>query len=235
MSAYSRPCAFNWPDLSAEWVQRWAQKTQDLVLLLDGRDCVAGAVHDGAFAADDVHHWIGQRLLDVVSPDTRHKIDMLLTNDAARDDADDRWRHINLVGVDGAIRPVLTRYMQLPDAGQPTRTVICRDLRSSQVLNQRYLTAHREIEQTVLDLRETIRAKDQELQTLRAATLDVVRLVDQIRRGGFDQVIGQATRILQRQCLQMLLDQAGGDPQRAARLAGVDAASWAQRAQAAGL
>lgn len=235
MSAFSRPHAVPWPELDAQWVRRWVQKTQDLVLVLDANDRIAGALHDGVFADVDVHHWIGQALLDVVSPDTRPKVPMLLANDTARDEADDRWRHLNLLALDGTALPILARYMRLPDPTPPTRAVICRDLRATQDLNQRHLMAFREIEQTVLNLRDSLQQKELEMARLRETAIDVQRLVEQIKKGGFDQVIRQATHLVQRQCLQALLDQALGNPAQAARLAGIDPQTWAELAQAAGL
>lgn len=235
MSAFNHPCAVTWPDLDAQWVRRWVQKTQDLVLMLDTHDRVSGALHDGVFAKDDVNHWMGQALLAVVSPDTRPKIPLLLANDTARDEADDRWRHINLLGHDGTPMPILARYMRLPDLAHPTRVLICRDLRATQDLNQRHLLAYQEIEQTVLDLRQSLRQKDLEMARLREASIDIQRLVEQIKLGGFDQVIRQTTRLVQRQCLQCLLDLAQGDTAQAARWAGIDPQTWAERVRSSGL
>lgn len=235
MSAFSQPFPVAWPALDAHWVRRWIQKTQDLVLMLDVRDHISGALHDGVFGDPDVHHWMGQALLDVVSPDTRPKVPLLLANDTARDEADDRWRHINLLALDGTALPVLARYMRLPDAMHPTRVVICRDLRATHDLNQRHLKAYREIEQTVLDLRDRLQQKEREVARIREASIDVQRLVERIKQGGFDPVIQQATRLVQRQCLQALLDLAQGDPTQAARMAGIDPQTWAEHARVAGL
>lgn len=235
MRTHGQPHAVQWPDFDAEWVRRWVQKTQDLVLLLDLDDRVSEALHDGVFEPGDVHQWIGQGLLDIVSPDTRPKVPLLLANDAARDGADDRWRHINLIGACGSVIPVLARFMRWSDPSRCTRTLICRDLRASRDLNQRHMMAHREIEQTVLDLRDALRQKDLEMTRMRLASVDVQSLVDQIRQGGFDQVIQQASQLLRRQCLQALLDLAHGDPVLAARLAGMDPKSWAERLRAVGL
>jgi hypothetical protein len=235
MTAYSQPRSVSLPGLSADWVRRWVQKTQDLVLLLDDQDRIAGVLQDGRFAPDDIQHWLGLTLLEVVSADTRPKVPLLLANDAASDQADDRWRHINLLASDGAMLPVLMRYMQLTHVEPSMRTVICRDLRATADLSQRHQWAHREFDQTMLTLRDTLRQKEQEIERLRLQSDPVERMVDQIKRIGFDQVIGQATRLLQRQCLQALLDQAQGDPRRAARSAGVDDATWSDLIRAAGL
>ena len=235
MTAYSQPQPLTLPSLSADWVRRWVQKTQDLVLLLDTQDRIAGVLQDGRYAPEDVHHWWGLSLLEAVSPDTRPKVALLLANDAACEQADDRWRHINLVSAHGAMLPVLMRYMQLPQ-GQPSmRAVICRDLRATADLSLRHQSAHREFEQTMQSLHHTLRQKEQELERLRAQSHPVDRMVSQIKRSGFDQVIGQATRLLQRQCLQALLEQAGGDPGRAAQSAGVDDAACSELVRAAGL
>lgn len=235
MSAHSHPPAVSLPSLSAHWVHRWVQKTQDLVLLLDDRNHIAGALQDGVYAASDIHHWIGLHLCDVVSPDTRPKIDVLLANDVALDVADDRWRHLNLLSQNGTMLPVLMRYMQVPDIKQPMRTIICRDLRATADLSLRHQSAHREFEQTMLELRDTLHQQEQEIAHLRGQSIDLRRLVDQIKRGGFNQVIDQATQLLRRQCLQTLLDQSGGDAQQAARLAMVDDATWERLTRAAGL
>jgi hypothetical protein len=234
MNAYSRPNSITLPELSADGVQRWFEKTQDLVLLLDEHDGVSGAFQGGAFAQADLHHWIGQRLQALVSADTRPKIDLLLANDAARDDTDDRWRHINLLGARGEMLPVLSRYMVLYGTPRSVRIVVCRDLRPGQTQNERYQSAHRELELTVLSLREDLRLKEQQLSAISGSAPDVQRLVERIKHGGFDQVIKETTQLLQRQCMQVLLAEAGGDPVQAARLAGESLEKWQNRAFAAG-
>lgn len=226
MNAYSRPRDIRLPPLSSQGVQRWMEKTQDLVLLLDAADRIAGVFQSEVFAAVDLYHWVGQDLNAIVSADSRPKLPPMLANDLARDGSDARWRHINLLGQSGQMLPVLARCMGLTGHG-PVKAVFCRDLRPLQAVNDRWLAAQREWEHSNQALRERLLSQDATRSM--APTLDTDRLLQMIQQTTYAQVIRETVQDLERQCLQALLRDAGGDHARAAGMAGMGLSEWLEK------
>ena len=225
MNASSQPRPVELPSLPSEYVQRWMEKTQDLVFLLDELDHIAYVFQDGTFHRDDAHHWIGQSLHSVVSVESRVKIPLLLDNDAARDDSDARWRHINLLGCRDNNIPILARYMRFPGDRPFTRTVFCRDLRAVQEISQRFLSVQQELEQSHQAWRRDLMAKERQL-TQGQPAIHISGVVASIKKSTYAQAIRDTVTHLERQCLQALLDDARGDPARAADLAGLTLEEW---------
>ena len=230
MNAYSRPYAVPMPDLPADGVRLWAEKSQDLVFMLDMQDRILSVLHSELFDAQDAHHWLGLNLQAVFSPDTQAKVALLLANDAARPGCDARWRHLNLQAADGRSLPVLARYLSLPPAhGMPTRTVLFRDLRPMEAMTQRYINAHQDLERSYLELRSHLAALPAPWPVA-----PVPDLVARIKQTGYVQVMDEVVQSLERQCLQALLHEAGGDAQRAADMAGCSLEDWQRRLAALG-
>lgn len=214
------------PTLSPEWVRVWMERTQDLVLILDESDCIAGFFQGGAYEADDLHYWIGQNLVSMVSADSSAKLIPLLANDAAVEGVDARWRHINLLGLHSEVIPVLARCMSLPGHGF-AKAVFCRDLRPLQEATNRFLAIQQELDNSNRSLREELRQKNAPGSLAEVpATHGLLHLIQQTNH---DQVIKETVIILEKQCLQVLLDQAGGDPRRAANMAGLSLAQFQEK------
>lgn len=226
MNAYSRPRTIVLPTLSPEWVRVWMEKTQDLVLLLDDSDCIAAFFHGGAFAADDLYYWIGQNLAAIVSGDSSPKLIPLLANDAASESVDARWRHINLLGLQSQVIPVLARCMSLPGDGF-AKAVFCRDLRQLQEATHKFLAIQQELENSNQSLRDQLQKKD----SMQSATEvpSTHGMLQMIKQTTYVQAIKESVVILERQCLQALLDEAGGDHVRAARMAGLSLTEWQEK------
>ena len=136
--------------LDASAAARLAEASGDLVLIL-GAD---GVIIDFSMASTEVaiegsDHWIGQRWIDVVHPDSRLKVeDMLAVGTSAKPT---RWRQVNHPTRTGDV-PV--RYWALP-AGHDGRVIaVGRDLRASAALQQRLLQAQQALERDYLRLRQ---------------------------------------------------------------------------------
>lgn len=226
MNAYSRPPGITLPALPAHWVKTWMEKTQDLVLLLDASAQITGIFQSEFFETADTYHWIGQSLSAVVCRDSHPKLPLLLNNDAAQDEDDARWRHINLLRLSGESLPVLARCMSLPGDAS-AKAIFCRDLRPLKAANDRFQVAQQELEQRNQSLRDRLQQKDSELSAMSA--LRTEHLVRTIKEANYAQVIRETIQQLERQCLQALLDEAGGDDAKAAAMAGLSLSEWLQK------
>lgn len=227
MNAFSRPFAVTLPALSPDWVQLWIEKTQDLVFMLDRDAQIAGVFQNQTYAQEDVHHWIGQNLASIVSAESQPKLPLLFENDVAQQGADARWRHINLMDRQGGLVPVLSRCMSLP-GGESLRALFCRDLRSMQDLNNRFISVQQALEQDNLALRARMQAQGTPQNG--AATLPIACVVESIKQNTYEQAIAETVQNLEKQCLHALLQEAGGIPARAAELAGLSLQQWLDKA-----
>ncbi len=226
MNAYTRPQSLALPTLSPAWVKLWMEKTQDLVLLLDETDCVVGFFQGGVFATEDLYHWIGQNLADCVSADSSPKLASLLYNDAASDNLEARWRHINFLGLHSQVIPVLTKCMTLP-ADEFAKAIFCRDLRPLQDATNKFLALQHEFEQSNQSLRDRLQEKDR-MQGL-GKVVGTNEMLQMIKQTTYTQAIRETVTILERQCLQALLNEAAGDHIRAARMAGLSLDQWQEK------
>lgn len=226
MNAYTRPQSLALPTLSPEWVKLWMEKIQDLVLLLDETDCVVGFFQGGSYAMEDLYHWIGQNLTACVSSDSSPKLASLLYNDAANENLDARWRHINLLGLNKQVIPVLTKCMTVPADGF-AKAIFCRDLRPLQDATTKFLAFQQELEQNNQSLRA--RLQEKELAQDRGKDMNTSRMLQMIKQSTYSQAIKETVNILERQCLQALLDEAGRDHMRAARMAGLSLTEWHEK------
>jgi hypothetical protein len=226
MNAYNRPQSPALPTLSPDWVKIWMEKTQDLVLLLDEKDCIAGFFQGGAFANEDLYHWIGQNLAECVSADSMPKLAPLLFNDAARDNLDARWRHINLLGLHSQVIPVLTKCMTLP-ADTFAKALFCRDLRPLQDATHQFLAIQQELEQNNQSLRD--RLEESERPPGLGGVVNTKGMLKMIKQSTYMQVIRETVTNLERQCLQSLLNEADGDHARAAQMAGLSLTEWQEK------
>lgn len=226
MNAYSRPRTIALPSLSPESVRVWMERTQDLVLLLDHSDCIAGFFQGGAYAADDLYYWIGQNLAAIVSDDSSPKLIPLLANDAASENLEARWRHINLLGLQNQVIPVLARCMSLRGDGF-AKAVFCRDLRPLQEITHKFLAMQQEFDNRNRSLRDELQKKDSIRSTTEVPSTH--GLLQKIKQTNYVQVIKETVIILERQCLQALLDEAGGNHKHAAQMAGMSLTEWQER------
>ncbi len=229
MNAFSRPYDLNIPALSPELVRLWMEKTQDLVLLISDDESIAGAFQSSIFDMNDVNHWIGQPLAALVSKESQVKIPMLLNNDASLNESDAIWRHINLTDHQGGIIPVRALYMTLQNGNDLMRCLVCRDLRSVQDLSNRFNSIQQDLQNENFELRASLQQKE---QVLDAQTFNVEQIVGSMKQSTYAQVINETVQNLERECMRALLNEAAGDHQRAAKLAGCELQDWFNKAGA---
>jgi transcriptional regulator PpsR len=126
----------------------------DLALIIDEH----GTVEDVSFNGDelsrdlDIHSsWVGQRWLDIVTVESRPKVDALLRD--AVTTTQPRWRHLNHPTGRGSDVPILYSAVRLGQAGRVV--AFGRDLRAISELQQRLVNAQQSLEQDYSRLRHT--------------------------------------------------------------------------------
>ena len=136
--------------LDIDAAARLAEASGDLVLVL-GAD---GTIIDLAMSSTEVaiegaDHWIGKRWLDVVTAESRAKVEDMLG--VAKASKPTRWRQVNHPTSSGDV-PV--RYWALPSGHDGRVIAVGRDLRASAALQQRLLQAQQALERDYLRLRQ---------------------------------------------------------------------------------
>lgn len=140
-------------NLDAEAASSLIAAAADITLVLDGAGIVRDfAVHSDELAKDlgDPATWFGRPIAATVAPDSRPKVEALLS-DAARN-TETRWRHINHLTKDGRSVPILYCCVQLGEQGR--LVVFGRDLRDLSLLQQRLVAAQQSMERDYSRLRD---------------------------------------------------------------------------------
>ncbi|MBX2855214.1 MAG: transcriptional regulator PpsR [Rhodobacteraceae bacterium] len=146
---------FQAPDVSLEGIgptiaARAIAAAADVALVLDG----AGVVRDVAFGGEAIARegfsaWVGRAWGDAVTPESRPKIDALLSDALAQ--AAPRWRQVNHPSTRGEDVPVVYAALPLtPEADAPPEEArilaVGRDMRAIASLQQRLVEAQRAME-----------------------------------------------------------------------------------------
>ncbi|MEY4016865.1 MAG: hypothetical protein RLZZ189_662 [Pseudomonadota bacterium] len=218
MNAFRRPFRVELPDLSFDQVEKLFEKTQDLVILLDSEQHVVGYFQDNLFDETDLSSWIGQKFSDLIYVDSMSKLKPLLENDASKENAGFRWRHINLKGLNSNVLPVLAKSMRLP-ADEFSQAVFCRDLRPIEQTNKKFIEAQQQLTTENLALRNQLSEKDRDL--IHQELVNSKKLQFLINQTSYQQVIEETVANLERQCLQSFLKDANGNQALAAKKAGL--------------
>ncbi len=136
--------------LDANGAARLVEAAGDLVLILDDKGVVVDfALASHELAIDGSDTWIGRHWLDIVTIESRSKVeDMLSAVTSARPS---RWRQVNHPTAMGDV-PI--RYWALPSGNNGHTIAIGRDLRGNAVLQQRLLQAQQSLERDYLRLRQ---------------------------------------------------------------------------------
>ena len=116
----------------------------DLTLVIDTDGVIIDIAADlEGLASERYVHWISQRLVDVVSAESRSKVRDLLSVGAADGSTNTRGRQINALLADGVELPLAASSVPV-GAG---RVLVCaRDLRATAVLQQRLVEAQQAME-----------------------------------------------------------------------------------------
>ena len=122
----------------------------DIALVLDRE----GVIRDVAFGSDELSReecgkWLGKRWTDIVTVESRPKIEALLKDAAAK--ATPRWRQVNHPSAEGADVPVVYSAVQIGAEGRVV--AMGRDLRPIASLQQRLVEAQQSMERDYRRLR----------------------------------------------------------------------------------
>jgi transcriptional regulator PpsR len=137
-------------DLDAEAAAALIAAAADIALIVD-RD---GIIRDLAFGNEELSsewggRWLGQRWLDMVTVESRPKVEALLKDAAAN--APTRWRHVNHPAAGGPDVPVLYSAMPVGPTGRVV--AVGRDLRATAALQRRLVDAQQSMERDYSRLR----------------------------------------------------------------------------------
>jgi DNA-binding NtrC family response regulator len=116
--------------------------------------------------------------------------------------------------------------MSLP-GDEFTKAVFCRDLRQLQEATHKFLAIQQELENSNQSLRDQLQKKHP-MQSANEVP-STHGMLQMIKQTTYVQAVKETVIILERQCLQALFDEAGGDHVHAARMAGLSLTEWQEK------
>lgn len=203
------------------------RNASDLVLFL-GRDLTIVDIaqadgQGGSFPA----FWQGRRLGDLLGPESISKLSSLLAQDVAQAGTMARWRHLNLDDGAGGSVPLLMKYAGLGGQGNSGGMLLCRDLRPTVELQNRFRQSHRELEARIEALPVVVArpangdGSAHAVGTARAGGAIVADMIARLGHQPMDAIVRETSRVLERLCATEALDRTHGDHDQAARLLGI--------------
>ena len=139
-------------DLGALSAAKLIAAATDVAIVVDRQ----GVIRDVAFNKEELSleldghgRWLGSKLAEIVTPDTRAKVSELLADAATR--ASTSWRQVNHPSPRGEDIPVL--YSAINIGREDRFVVVGRDLRPLAVMQQRLLNAQQSMERDYVRLR----------------------------------------------------------------------------------
>ncbi len=157
--------------LDANTVAQMVTAFADLSLILDRKGIIRDVALDDAdllgFGCDD---WIGRSWTDVVTADSRQKVQEMLAD--ALSDGPTRWRQINHPGTDG--KDLLIRYSAMRIGDEGRIMAVGRDLRQVSIIQQRLLGTQAQLERDYSRLRES----ETRFQTLFQISTEAIIVLD---------------------------------------------------------
>jgi transcriptional regulator PpsR len=156
--------------LDATAAARLVEAAGDLVLILEADGRVADfALGSGELSIDGSDAWVGRNWLDIVTSESRAKVEDMLA--AVASGGPTRWRQVNHPTSAGDI-PV--RYWAVPTGNEGRTIAIGRDMRGNAALQQRLLQAQQALERDYLRLRQA----ESRYRILFERAADAVLIVD---------------------------------------------------------
>ena len=139
-------------DLGAQLAAKLIAAATDVAVVVDGQ----GFIRDVAFNKEELSleldghgRWLGSKLAEIVTPETRDKVKEML-RDAAAQKAQS-WRQVNHASPGGQDIPVL--YSAIDIGRQDRFVVVGRDLRPLAAMQQRLINAQQSMERDYVRLR----------------------------------------------------------------------------------
>ena len=121
--------------LDGEAVGRIVAASTDLSLVVDAEGVIRDATVGTDLEAENIPGWLGQRWVDIVTVESRPKVDALLRD--ARPEGITRWRQVNHPSPSGIDLPI--RYASIRPAEDGPILVLGRDMRAVAALQRRLL------------------------------------------------------------------------------------------------
>ena len=168
--------------------------TPDLSLIVDADGVIRGATGAADFAEEKIGGWLGRRLVDTVTVESRTKVDELLRDAGAGEIT--RWRQVNHPSPTGIDLPI--RYTALrPEADGPI-LVLGRDMRTVAALQRRLADTQQTLERDY----DRLRAAETRYRLLFQICGEAVLVVDATTRRVIEanpsaaRLLGRAVRRL---------------------------------------
>jgi hypothetical protein len=202
------------PTLDKEQLRELLVAVSDVIITLNDDYVVLGVTDPMAIDNLTLWKWTGRRLAEIVTTDSVPKISRMLREESSGAGASGRWRHINFLDAANKNLPLLVKYFQVNAGARTTRLLVCRDLRPVQ-------DAQIKFQQALADLdarAEADRRAAQNAELALHAQERVADVSDLIGRKPFDEIVVEATQILERTFFAEALKRSGGDSAAAARL-----------------
>lgn len=210
----AQPHGFTQPDealgrLDVRITMELVTRAADVTLLLDPKGVIQDIAYNAeGLAEDKPESWIGQPWLDVVTIESRPKIEDLLSDEG--EGRAFRWRQVNHPSPTGTDLPV--RYVAMAAKVPGWSVAIGRDLRQAARLQQRLVTAQQALEHDYALLRDA-ESRYQALFQMSSEGILVVRSQD-LRiadaNAAAGAALGENTARLEGRSLTALFDQEGG-------------------------
>lgn len=147
-----------------------ARVSNDVALVIDEDGVIRSVAEGPAAAAADFNRWVGRRWVDIVSADTRRKIELML--DESRSGEVTQRREVNHPVIGGEDIPMAWTALRLGDQGPVV--AVGRDLRAVAAIQRQFLDAQHEME---LDYWQR-RHADSRYRTLFHVASDAVVVLD---------------------------------------------------------
>lgn len=201
------------PVLDKEQLRELLVAVSDLIISVDDNYVVIGATDPMGIDNLTLWKWTGRRLADIVAGDSAPKIARMLREESRGAEGSARWRHINFLDAANRNLPLLVKYFQLNAGAVTTRLLVCRDLRPVQDAQNRVQRALADFDARTEAAR--MEAARKAADEARDASADLNELIG---RKPFDEIVVEATEILERAFFAEALKRTGGDTAAAARL-----------------
>ena len=135
--------------LGGEAVGRIVAASSDLSLVIDAEGVIRDASIGADLEAENIPGWLGRRWIDIVTAESRPKVDALLRD--ARPEGITRWRQVNHPSPSGIDLPI--RYASIRASEGGPILVLGRDMRAVAALQRRLMESQQALERDYERLR----------------------------------------------------------------------------------
>ncbi len=185
-------------DLDAKTASTVISAAADVALIIDADGVVRDLAYGSAsFAPDEYSRWVGQPWADIVTTESRPKVEALIHQ--ASSEAGGPWRQVNHKSLRGAPVPVMYASVPIGDDGRVV--AIGRDLSDVAALQQRLVHAQQSLERDYARLRQAEMRYRLLFQMTSEAVLVVdaaTQMVTETNPAGIELLGGDANQIVGR-------------------------------------